>query len=241
MREIRIAILGWELSKHITLSQLEKIPGDIAHPGTFPFPVEYIRVPGTHYKNIVENPSKDALEAMIKMAKKLEQDGLSAIICNCGFNAIFQDELSSAVKIPLLSSSLLQVPLVAQFLGKGLGIAIITADKRYLTDKHLRNAGIQESLPVHILGLESCPEFFKINKDASAELDAEQLQNEILALGKKLIEKETIGAFVLECTDLPPFSAALRERFGLPVFDIVTLAIMLYESLCGKGWPLEKS
>ena len=44
--------------------------------------------------------------------------------------------------------------------------------------------------------------------------------------------KRITGAIVLECTDLPPFAAALRRALRLPVFDIVTLANWVYESIC---------
>jgi len=33
-----------------------------------------------------------------------------------------------------------------------------------------------------------------------------------------------VEVFVLECTDLPPFSAAIRQTTGKLVFDFITLA-----------------
>jgi hypothetical protein len=40
-----------------------------------------------------------------------------------------------------------------------------------------------------------------------------------------------MGALVIECTDLVPFSHAIQARTGLPVFDIVTLTEMVHMSL----------
>jgi hypothetical protein len=40
---------------------------------------------------------------------------------------------------------------------------------------------------------------------------------------KAVKENPKIGAFVLECTDLPPFAQRIREVTGKPVFDFVTL------------------
>ena len=40
----------------------------------------------------------------------------------------------------------------------------------------------------------------------------------------------------MEGTDLPPMAAAIRQVTGLPVFDIVTLKYMVYESITGNRW-----
>ena len=38
-----------------------------------------------------------------------------------------------------------------------------------------------------------------------------------------LEENPDIGAVVLECTDLPPYSTRIRDELGIPVFDINTM------------------
>jgi hypothetical protein len=40
-----------------------------------------------------------------------------------------------------------------------------------------------------------------------------------------------IRAFVLECTDLPPFSKAIRQYTRLPVFDFITLTNFVHAGL----------
>ena len=43
---------------------------------------------------------------------------------------------------------------------------------------------------------------------------------EIIGVAKKgIAEHPDIGAIVLECTDLPPYAAKIREAVNLPVFD----------------------
>jgi len=39
-----VGILGWEAKNNNALSQLGHIPGDIAHPSTFSFPVLYKQI-----------------------------------------------------------------------------------------------------------------------------------------------------------------------------------------------------
>ena len=45
----------------------------------------------------------------------------------------------------------------------------------------------------------------------------------LAAAGALLAAHPGIGAIVCECTNLPPYSAAIERRFGVPVFDIITL------------------
>jgi len=233
---IIIGILGWETGDKITLAQLEQIQGNIAHPETFDFPVLYKRVKGACYETIVVKPGKEVLVNMIASAREMEKEGIKAIMGNCGFNALFQRELADAVNIPLYSSSLLQVPMVRRMLKKGQKVGLITADQKHLTQKHFQAVGIDES-SVCVAGIEHTGEFGKIRSDPYATLDVEKFKNEVVEVASQLfISNPEMGAIVLECTDLPPFAAAIRQLTGLPVFDIVTLAYLIYEALSGNRW-----
>lgn len=232
-----IGIIGWEAGNEDTLPQLEQIHGNIAHPDTFSFPVLYKRVKGAYYQTVVVQPNAKVLSAMIRSAQEMEQEGVKAIMTSCGFNAIFQRELSNAVDVPIFASSLIQVQLVHQMLKKGQKVGIITADKEHLTEEHLEKAGITKKIPLCILGVENTEEFSKIRSDPNAVLDVAKFQREVVNVAKKLVEENpNVGAIVLECTDLPPFAAAIRKAVGLPVFDIVTLTNMVYESVVGDRW-----
>ncbi len=174
---------------------------------------------------------------MIAAAKEMEQAGIKAITTTCGFNAFFQQELAGAVSVPVFTSSLLQVPLVHCMLKREQRIGIITADKGALTPAHLEHAGIGRGTPVSIAGMENTGEFAKVRTDPTATLDADKFIREVVAVAEMLAtEHQDLGAIVLECTDLPPASAAIRHALGLPVFDIVTLTNMVYASVAGTGW-----
>jgi Asp/Glu/hydantoin racemase len=232
-----IGILGWEAGHKDTLSQFEEIAGNIANPDTFDFPVMYKRVKGAYYQTVVVQPNAQVLEAMTRAARELEQEGMRAIATSCGFNAIFQRELANAVGVPVFASSLIQVPLVHRMLKEGRKVGIITADKEHLTGQHLENAGITRAIPVVIRGVEATEEFSKIRADPNAVLDVTRFQDEVVGIAEALVqENPDVGAIVLECTDLPPFAAAIRRAIGLPVFDIVTLTHMVYEAVAGARW-----
>lgn len=236
-----IGMLAWEGGDEHSLSQLEMIPGNIVHPETFSYPIKLARVKGANYRTVVEHPNKEVLAGMIAAAREMEVAGVKAITTSCGFNVIFQKELANAVTVPVFSSSLLQVPLVHRMLKQDQQIGIITAAKKYLTRAHLKQAGITNSIPVCIMGMENAGEFSKARTDPRAKVDPQKFIQEIVDIAKMLVrENPNLGAIVLECTDLPPASAAIREISGLPVFDIVTLMNMVHESVTGLAWENQK-
>jgi Asp/Glu/hydantoin racemase len=67
-------------------------------------------------------------------------------------------------------------------------------------------------------------EFKKVRQDPAAVLDEARFRQEVVGTVRSLVERHpAIRAIVLECTDLPPCSEAIRRELGLPVFDFVTL------------------
>ncbi len=237
-----IGILGWEAGNIDTLAQLEKIPGNIAHPETFDFPVDYERITGAHYQTVVVQPNAGVLASMVDAARAMERRGIRAVLTSCGFNAVFQRELAGAVNVPVFASALLQVPLVHRMLKPDQCVGIITAAEEHLTTAHLTSVGITDEMPICITGLENSREFSRILADPKADPVVDKLESEIVDLARRLVaENRGIGAIVLECTDLPPFAAALRRALRVPAFDIVSLANWVYESICGDRWNRSSS
>jgi len=232
-----LGILGWEEGKDDTLIQLESIPGNIAHPATFDFPISYRRVKGASYTSVVIQPSQSVCDAMIIAARELEGNGVAAIATGCGFNALFQRELADSVDIPVFASSLLQVPVVHRMLKKNQLVGILTADRSHLGRTHLENVGITQNIPVAIYGIENTGEFSKVRDNPEASLDIEKMTEEIVEVASSLVmDRPDVGGIVLECTDLPPFAAAIRKTTGLPVFDIVTLVYWVMASITDDRW-----
>jgi len=233
-----IGILCWEGggSTPRGLDQLESLKGNSTNPATFSFPVLYRRVPGANIETILEHPDPQVMERMIAEAQAMEDAGVRAITTSCGFNAIFQRKIASALKVPFFSSSLLQVPLIRQMLGPKRSILVLTAKKAALREEHLLEAGIVPETNLHIYGMEECPEWGKIFTAPREDVDLDVIAREVAGTGERACrEHPDVGALVLECTDLPPFAAALRERTNLPVFDFVTLTEYIYSSLLLKG------
>ena len=49
-------------------------------------------------------------------------------------------------------------------------------------------------------------------------------------------ENPEIGAVVCECTNMPPYTDALRKILKCPVYDILTLADHVMQSVRGNGF-----
>ncbi len=227
----KIGVLCWENTSN-SLSPFEKIPGHIQHPETFNFPVKYERIKGANFNTVVKNPSKEVLENMVKVSKRFEKEGIKAVTTSCGFNSIFQKELASKVNIPVFTSSLLQIPLVAKMIKDESYIGVLTADKNSLTKKHMETVDIDDSISIDIAGVQNTETFSSLRDGVEIEFSEEKFCNELLSVTKNLINNNNqIEAIVLECTDLSPFSEDIKKISNLPVYDIVSLTKWVYNGL----------
>ncbi len=228
-----IGILCWEKGQVPRgLMQLETLVGNSTNPASYGYPVQFHRVRGANVHTILENPDPEVLRTMIADAQAMAAQGIRAITTSCGFNAIFQQQLAQAVSVPVFTSSLLQVPFAQQMLGPRAEIGILTANAGALRPEHLSAVGISRTDGLHILGLEQCAEWNRMFAEPDAEIDLTTIEQEVLGTALRALEAHPgIGAFILECTDLPPYAAEIRRRSGLPVFDFISMVNYLHSSL----------
>lgn len=230
-----VGMLCWEGGKYPKgFDQLATLKGNTTNPTTFDFPILYERVKGANYETVVLRPSEDVLKEMIKTSLKMVNEGIKVVTTSCGFNIIHQDKLAQAVnsagKALVATSSLLLVPLVSKMLG-GRRVGIMTANSNALTKEHLRAAGIDDSVPVCIMGVQDVEEWRKMIENPEATIDLRKLEREVTEKAKQLVTRcPDIGAIVLECTDLPPFASSIKKATGLPVFDVNMLITMLHKA-----------
>lgn len=101
---------------------------------------------------------------------------------------------------------------------------MLTANKCHLREEHLQRAGIVDREHLVILSLHDQPEWGRIYTHPNEPFNLEAVTEEVVGVVRKgLEENPDIGAVVLECTDLPPYSARIRDELDIPVFDINTL------------------
>lgn len=204
-------------------ARFPRIPGDMGNALTWPFPVLYRVVRGASPEKIVLDGAAGLLPDFVEAAKELVSLGAEAITTNCGFLSIFQDEIARAVNVPVATSSLMQAKWVQATLPPGKRVGIVTINGATLTPAHLRAAGAPVDTPV--AGTEDGQEFFRVLiKAEKEELDVDLARADVVSAGVDLVRRHPdVGAIVLECTNMPPYAAALREAVQLPVYDIYSM------------------
>ena len=170
------------------------------------------------------------LDAFIAAARDLVRDGADGITTNCGFLALFQDELADAVGVPVATSSLMQVRLVNRLLPKGKRAGILTISASTLTPLHLQKAGVPEGTPIG--STEGGLEFTRAILGNELELDVELARRDNVEAALALRDANPeIGAIVLECTNMIPYAADIREATSLPVFSTYNFVNWFQQSL----------
>lgn len=205
-------------------TRFPRIPGDIGNPVTWPFPVRFKTVDAANPTNVVTEGLSDArlLPAFLAAARELVGEGCDGLTTSCGFLAPFQDELARASGVPVAASSLMQVPLVERLLPPGRRAGVLTVRAASLTARHLAAAGARADTPV--MGTEGGTELTRVLLGDLPELDPAKAEADMIEAGRALIARHPeVGAIVLECTNMPPYAAALARAVGLPVYDIVSL------------------
>jgi Asp/Glu/hydantoin racemase len=225
------AIYGAPLGILMLDARFPRIPGDMGNATTWPFPVLYRVVRGASPERVVLNGAQGLLDNFIEAAKDLVAQGAEALTTNCGFLSIYQRELAEAVGVPVAASSLLQIPWVQSLLPPGQRVGILTVSQSTLTPAHLEAAGVPLDTP--IAGTEHGSEFFRVLIRAEKQdMDIDAAEADILEAGRTLIaNRNDIGAIVLECTNMPPYAAALREALGLPIYDIYSMITWFHAGL----------
>ena len=203
-------------------SSIPRLPGDPGHAQTFDFPVRYGVIRDFAFEDLVDIRTEH-IGHIIAVALELQREGVSFVAADGGLFAAFQRHIADALSIPFIGSSLHLLPLIAAFLPASQKIGLITGDTRMLKPAHLEAAGA-DPLRLVIRGMEDNREFQNVVIHRGRKLDPQAMQAGVLAAVEDLFRSEqSIGAVVLECTNLITFRSDIQNQFGVPVFDLVSL------------------
>jgi aspartate/glutamate racemase len=196
------------------------IPGDVGNASTYGFPVLYREVKGATFEAIIQNQDPAMAAPIVEAALELERQGVKAITSDCGYFGAYQQEVARAVDVPVFLSSLMQAPLVLSMLAPEQRLAVLVANGASLSDRLLSRIGLADTSRIVFRGLEDKPEFRKTVLDEVGTLDVDAVEQEVVDASLEVqSEHPEVGAILLECSDLPPYSAAVQAATGLPVFD----------------------
>lgn len=203
--------------------RMAAVPGCMAAPESFPYPVRHRVVRGAR-------PPRDRAEVealaplYAEAARELAAEGVDVVTENCnGLMVLMQKRLAAAVSVPVVTSALLMAPEIHRFI-RGRRLGILAFDPDAVTPEVLDACGL-DGVPIAVHGVEGSAAWqeFLRTKEIPAALRP-RLEADLVAAARRMVaEHPDVGAFVSECTLLPPCSQALREALGLPVYDILTV------------------
>ena len=206
-------------------TQFPRPEGDIGHPSAFGVPTRRCTVKGAWPDRIVQSGvglrKGRVVAPMLQLVRRLEHDGAKAITTSCGFLVLLQKEMQAAVKIPVVTSSLLQLPALLALNAK---VGVLTISSSKLGVEHLRAAGVprERLVDVVIQGVDAKSEFATAILGNRATMDLDRAGAEVVAAAVALKKrKPSIECVVLECTNMPPYRAAIEAATGMKTWALV--------------------
>ena len=230
------AVYGASLGILMLEARFPRILGDMGHAGTWDFPVLYKVVRDASPDRVVRRGAEGLLDAFIDGARSLEADGADGITTNCGFLCLYQRQLSEAVNVPVLTSSLMQVRAVNAMLAPGKRAGVLTISGSTLTPAHLAAAGVPKETPIGTT--EGGTHFTEAILGDAPSLDPAAAEADNVAAAVAMVKSSPeLGAIVLECTNMSPYAAAIRAATGVPVFSMMSYANWFQSGLTPRHWP----
>lgn len=199
-------------------------PGDVGHPDAFGVPVRQHVVRGAWPGKIVQTAAglraAGVAPAFVRAVQALEAEGARAITTSCGFLVLLQDELQAAARVPVRTSSLLQLPAL---LAGERRVGVLTINAAVLGPEHLHASGVPASrlADVVVQGVDPAGEFATAILGNRDTLDTEKARRDVVDAAVALKQREpSLKAVVLECTNLPPYRQAIEAATGLKTWAL---------------------
>ena len=190
-----------------------RLPRDIGHPDAFGVRTRHQVVPGAVPRRVVQSAAglraSGLVAPFVAAAQALQAQGAWAITTSCGFLVLLQHDLQSAVQVPVVSSSLLQLP---GLLAQSPRVGVLTIDAASLSAEHLLAAGV----PAHRLGdvvvqgMDAEGPFVARILGDRPDLPMDEGEDVVAAAQRLRDRAPDLRDVVLECTNLPPHQAAIE-------------------------------
>jgi len=215
------------------------MPGNVVNAYTYDFPVRMKAVPNLTNDRLF-NADPTIADDIIATAKHMvEKEGVRAICSACGFFGNFHKQVAAALDVPVAMSSLVQLSWIKNLIKPSQKVGILTANGAALTPELFKNCGVEDFSNIVVKDMLQSKEFATV-VNMRGYFDNGIARDEVVNAALELFEGDNdIGAILLECSDMPPYAAAIQEATQLPVFDFITLIKWLHNATTQKpysGW-----
>ncbi len=202
-------------------TKFPRLKGDIGNPETFKTAPIYAMASQATVDKVVTSAELSSMlqESMIQAARDLENRGADVIGTSCGFLSLIQDRLRESISIPVISSSLVLLPMIRTIFGPAARVGVLTADSSQLTLPHCFDSSHSN---ISICGLNPNGELYRCLMEDRSEMDEHLARLDVLDTARRCVESDpAVRVLLLECTNLSPWKSEIRNQLGLPVFDLV--------------------
>ena len=215
-------------------TKFPRILGDVGNADSWLFPVRYAVVPGATPEAIVCDDIEPFVQAFIEVGHELVAAGCTGIATTCGFLALIRPRLTAALEVPVAASALEQVAQVQAMLPDKQVVGILTISAATLTPAHLKAAGVPTHCPVQ--GTDGSS-FSKSILGNLTTLNVRAARQDMVRAAQILIsDYPNVGAIVLECTNMVPYSDDIAQATGRPVYSIYTYLSWFHAGLRPRGF-----
>jgi hypothetical protein len=211
-------------------TRFPRLPGDIGHPAAFGGRAHRLVVPGAYPRSIVATAAdlraSGAAQRFAAAARELQALGVRAITTSCGFLVLLQHELAAAVDVPVVTSSLLQLPALLQAQAQ---VGVLTINAAVLGPGHLLAAGVPPDrlADVVIEGVDADGAFAGPILRNEPAMDTAAARADVVAAAVRLRGRAPgLRCAVLECTNMPPHAQAAAEASGLQLLSLHDDAVL---------------
>ena len=211
-------------------TRFPRLPGEIGHPASFGLPARHVVVERAVAASVVQDAAalraSGLAEDFIAAARRLEAEGAAAITTSCGVLVLFQRELQQAVRVPLVTSSLVMLP---ELLATESQVGVLTISAKRLGPEYLAAAGVppDRMRDVIVEGMPADGEFASAILGDRAEMNADRARDEAVAAALRLRRRAPgLHTLVLECTNLPPHAPSIEQATGLRTLSLLQCAAL---------------
>jgi hypothetical protein len=208
-------------------TRFPRVAGDAGRVDSWRMPARLAVVQGASPQRVVRDADPALLAPFLDAARRLVADGATALTTSCGFLVGYQRALQAAVPVPVWTSSLLALPALPR-----PGVITVAGDA--LGEVHLQAAGAPLDTPIE--GLAHGCSLQRALLQNLPTLDVDAARAEVVAAAQRLCQRRPdVTSLVLECTNMPPYAAAVAQATGLPVVDLVSF---VHDGWAARGLPL---